>query len=126
MLAAVGLAALSVVLLLGGLSTGAVDLWTLAPLWSAFATLTAVIGLLTLVAGVAGGDGARSATAVRGVAAGVAGLAIFWLLVVLPVVASNAGFLCTMALLCLGGALWLGRRRDTGAPSGPGGPAAGG
>ena len=39
-------------------------------------------------------------------------LAVFWLLVVLPIVASDPGFLVTAALLALGGALWLGPAKD--------------
>ena len=44
-------------------------------------------------------------------AAGLVGLAVFWLLVVLPVVASDRGFLLTAALGCLGAALWTGPAR---------------
>jgi hypothetical protein len=39
------------------------------------------------------------------------GLAVFWLLVVLPVVASDRGFLLTAALGALGAALWVGPRK---------------
>jgi hypothetical protein len=44
-------------------------------------------------------------------AAGLVGLAVFWLLVVLPVVASDRGFLLTAALGALGAALWVGPRK---------------
>ena len=43
--------------------------------------------------------------------AGLVGLAVFWLLVVLSVVATYRGFLLTAALGALGAALWVGPGR---------------
>ena len=54
--------------------------------------------------------GLRSSAVWRIAAGGLVGLAVFWLLVVLPVVASDRGFLLTAALARLGAALWVGPR----------------
>jgi hypothetical protein len=40
------------------------------------------------------------------------GLAVFWLLLVLPGADNDRGFLLTAALACLGAALWIGAKRD--------------
>ena len=56
------------------------------------------------------GDRVRSGSAWRVAAGGLVGLAVFWLLVVLPVVATDRGFVLTAALAALGGALWVGPR----------------
>jgi hypothetical protein len=110
-LAAIGLAALAVVLLQLGLLNDVADLWPDVTLWSAFATAATVLGLVALaVRALTGKPSARVTT--RIVAGAVLALAVFWLLVVLPIVASDAGFLVTAALLALGGALWLGPARD--------------
>jgi hypothetical protein len=78
--------------------------WTTVPLWSGFATLAALVGVLASTA-----RGARPGTdrAWRISAAGLTGLAVFWVLVVLPVAASDRGFVLTAALGCLGVSLWL-------------------
>ena len=110
-LAGVGLAALSVVLLQLGLVDGVARLWPDVTLWSAFATAATVLGLLALAVRVLTGKPSARVTT-RLVAAAVLALAIFWLLVVLPIVASDAGFLVTASLLALGGALWLGPAKD--------------
>jgi hypothetical protein len=104
------LAALAVVLvLLGtGLRFGAESFWSAVPLWSAFATICAALGLLACTAAVANRLGKEPAE--RAVAAGLVGLAVFWLLVVLPNVATDRGFVFTAALACLGGALLIGPR----------------
>ena len=57
------------------------------------------------------GSRVRSGAAWRIAAGGLVGLAVFWLLVVLPVVASDRGFLLTAALGALGAALWIGPGR---------------
>jgi hypothetical protein len=44
--------------------------------------------------------------------AAVCGLAVFWLLVVLPVADSDRGFLLTAALGLLGAGVWLSSRRS--------------
>jgi hypothetical protein len=110
-LAAVGLAALAVVLLQLGLVDGDADLWRDVRLWSVFATAATVLGLVALaVRATTGRPSARTTT--RLVIGAVLALAVFWLLVVLPIVASDPGFLVTAALLALGGALWLGPAKD--------------
>jgi FtsH-binding integral membrane protein len=98
------LALAAVVLLEVGLLRGAHSFWTTVPLWSGFATLAAVVGLLACTA-----RGARPGTdrAWRISAAGLTGLAVFWVLVVLPVGNTDRGFLLTAALGCLGVSLWL-------------------
>ena len=53
----------------------------------------------------------RSSAVWRIAAGGLVGLAVFWVLVVLPVVASDRGFLLTAALGALGAALWVGPGR---------------
>jgi hypothetical protein len=114
MLLGVGLTMLSVVLLELGLTMRWDDLesyWQSIPLWSAFATLCALLGLVAFVAFAAPGDRVRSGPVWRVAAAGLVGLAVFWLLVVLPVVATDRGFVLTAALAALGGALWVGPRQ---------------
>ncbi|SFF04338.1 hypothetical protein [Blastococcus tunisiensis] len=107
-----GLAALSVVLLQLGLALrwdGLESSWEAIPLWSAFATGCALLALAAFLASAAAGR-LRAETAWRTAAGGLVGLAAFWLLVVLPVVATDRGFLLTAALAALGGALWTGPR----------------
>jgi hypothetical protein len=108
-----GLAAACLVLLELGLALGfgGTSLWTAIPLWSGFATACAAMALLAFAAFYPAGNRRRSAPAWRVAAAGLVGLAVFWLLVVLPDVASDRGFVLTAALGCLGGALWIGPRR---------------
>jgi hypothetical protein len=110
-LAAVGLAALAVVLLQLGLVDDDADLWRDVTLWSVFATAATVLGLLALAVRAATGRPSARVTT-RIVVGAVLALAVFWLLVVLPIVASDPGFLVTAALLALGGALWLGPAKD--------------
>ena len=110
-LAAVGLAALAVVVLQLGLVDDDADLWRDVTLWAAFATAATVLGLVSLAVRALAGRPSERTTA-RLVAGAVFALAVFWLLVVLPIVASDPGFLVTAALLALGGALWLGPGKD--------------
>ncbi|TQN40666.1 hypothetical protein FHU33_0011 [Blastococcus colisei] len=110
----IGLTVLSVVLLALGLTMRWDDLesyWQSIPLWSAFATVCALLGLAAFVAFAVVGR-VRSAPAWRVAAAGLVGLAVFWLLVVLPVVATDRGFVLTAALAAFGGALWVGPRQE--------------
>jgi hypothetical protein len=86
--------------------------WQRIPLWSAFATGCALLAVAVFAAVLAGGNRVRSGPAWRVAAAGLVGLAAFWLLVVLPVVDSDRGFVLTAALAALGGALWIGPRRE--------------
>lgn len=98
----------SVVLLELGLVVheGGRSVWTSAPLWAAFATLAALVGLVAFVSPLPGlrriGAGRTWAVA----AGGLCGLAAFWLLVALPVADTDRGFLLTAAVACLGAALW--------------------
>ncbi len=110
-LVGVGLAALSVVLLQLGLAQDDARLWSAVTLWSVFATAATVLGLVALGARVAAPSRVSAGTATRVAGAAVLALAVFWLLVVLPMVASDPGFLVTAALLALGGALWVGPAR---------------
>jgi hypothetical protein len=111
----VGLALLSLVLLELGLTLDfrTQSYWSAVPLWSAFATLCAVLALLAFAVAYRSGSRLRSAALWRVAAAGLVGLAVFWLLVVLPVVASDRGFLLTAALGALGAALWVGPGRKS-------------
>ena len=106
-----GLAVLSLVLLELGLALkfGVESYWSAVPLWSAFATLCVVLAVIALAAAL--GSRMRSGAGWRVAAGGLVGLAVFWVLVVLPVVASDRGFLLTAAVGALGGALWVGPRR---------------
>ena len=109
-----GLALLSVVLLEVGLIVrwGALEsYWDSIPLWSAFATACALLAAAAFVAVATAGDRVRSGPAWKVTAASLVGLAAFWLLVVLPVVATDRGFVLTAALAALGGALWIGPRQ---------------
>ncbi len=108
---AVGLAALAVLLLQFGLVDDDADLWRDVTLWSVFATAATVLGLIALAVRLAAGR-PSAMTTIRLVAGAVFALAVFWLLVVLPMVASDPGFLVTAALLALGAALWLGPAKD--------------
>jgi hypothetical protein len=110
-----GLAVLSLVLLELGLSLdfGVESYWSAVPLWSAFATLCGVLGVLAFGASYPAASKLRSSAMWRIAAGGLVGLAAFWLLVVLPVVASDRGFLLTAALGALGAALWIGPGRKS-------------
>jgi hypothetical protein len=105
------LAVVAVVLLELGLSLGfgGVSYWSAVTLWSAFAT---VAGLLVVAAVSPAGTRLRSGVAGRVAVGGLVGLAIFWLLVVLPDVATDRGFLLTAALGCLGAAVAVARTKD--------------
>ena len=112
-LAVLGLVLASLVLLEAGLALrfGGESFWSDIPLWSAFATACTVLGLAAAAALLPGGRRIGAGTAWRVAAGGLVGLAVFWVLVVLPVVATDRGFLLTAALACLGGALWAGPAR---------------
>jgi hypothetical protein len=112
-LLALGLVAASLILLELGLALrfGGESFWSDIPLWSAFATASAVLGLAGAARLLPAGRRPSATTAWRIAAGGLVGLAVFWLLVVLPVVATDRGFLLTAALGCLGGAVWTGLAR---------------
>ncbi|RBY92598.1 hypothetical protein [Blastococcus sp. TF02A-30] len=107
-----GLVVLALVLLqLGlGLRFGGESFWSELPLWSAFATACTVLGLAGSTA-LPGASRLGAGTGWRIAVGGLVGLAVFWVLVVLPVVAGDRGFLLTAALGCLGAALWTGPAR---------------
>ncbi|MCW2742605.1 MAG: hypothetical protein JWR45_3027, partial [Blastococcus sp.] len=111
-LAGAGLAVLAVVLLELGLALdfGTRSLWSAVPLWSAFATVAA---LLALAAFAPARDAARTGVVWRVAAGGLVGLAVFWLLVVLPDADTNRGFVLTAALACLGAGVWIGPGRKS-------------
>jgi hypothetical protein len=93
------------------LDFGTDSLWSAVTLWSAFATLAVVAALLAFVLSAAPAARFREEAAWRIAAGGLLGLAVFWLLVVLPGADSDRGFLLTGALACLGAALWVGTGR---------------
>jgi hypothetical protein len=96
-----GLGLLEVGLLLG---FGATRYWSTVSLWSAFVTLAALLVLLPF----AGRRlGLRPDAAWKVAAGGLTGAAVFWVLVVLPQVASDRGFVLTAGLAALGAALWV-------------------
>ena len=83
--------------------------WNTAQFWSGFAALCAVVQLAPLTRPVLGWPAGR-AWAIG--AAGVAGLLLFWVLIVLPEVSSNSSFVLTAAVVAAAGGSWLapGRR----------------
>jgi hypothetical protein len=107
-----GLVVLALVLLELGLTGdfGGESYWSTVPLWSGFATVCTVLGLGAVAAALPLATRLSSGPGWRVAAAGLVGLAVFWLLVVLPVVDSDRGFVLTMALVALGGAVWVGAR----------------
>jgi hypothetical protein len=112
-LAAAGLAALALVLLQVGLALdfGTESLWSVIPLWSAFATAAVLVGVVALLVASSPGGRSRAGLAWRVGATGLVGLAVFWVLVVLPGADTDRGFVLTAALGCLGAALWVGAKR---------------
>lgn len=106
-LPALVLGVLALVLLELGLSLdyGTRSLWDVVPTWSVFGTAAALLVPLAAAAGLTGKLPAR--TAWRVAAGGVGALALFWVLVALPLAASDRGFWLTAALAVSGAALWL-------------------
>jgi hypothetical protein len=104
---ALGLGVLGLAALELGLSRdfGSQSLWEAVPTWSALATVAALVVLVSSVATSTGRVPAR--TAWRAGAAGLTALAVFWVLVALPLAASDRGFWLTAALALAAGALWL-------------------
>jgi hypothetical protein len=114
--AALGLLAVALVEIGLLVHQGAENLWSRVPLWSGFVTVAAVAGLVA-VAGRLPGIRLLGQRAWAVGAGGLAGVAVFWLLVVLPWADTDRGFLMTAALACLGGAVWLTRRGSETAPT---------
>ncbi|MGY1663650.1 hypothetical protein ACI78Q_20670 [Geodermatophilus sp. SYSU D00705] len=114
-LAGTGLVVVSLVLLQLGLALpfGTDGFWTTVPLWSTFATLATLLGLLPSAGRLLGGR-LGAGTAWKVAAGGLTGVAAFWVLVVLPRADSDRGFLLTAALAALGAAVWIAAptRRD--------------
>lgn len=82
------------------------SLWDVVPTWSAFATVAALVALAPSVATLAGRrESVRTAWRVG--AGGLVGLAAFWVLIALPIVASDRGFWLTVALAATGAAVVL-------------------
>lgn len=113
-LAGAGLVLLSLLLLQLGLvpGFGGESSWSAVPLWSSFATVCVVLGLGAVARLLPGGRRPAGRTGRRVAVVGLTGLAVFWVLVVLPEAATDRGFLLTAALGALGGALWLTTGRD--------------
>jgi hypothetical protein len=111
-----GLTALSLLLLqLGlGLGFGEAPLWSTVTLWAVFATLAVVVGALPFTGRVLPAARRHPDAVWRAAAAGLTGLAVFWVLVVLPRVDSDRGFVLTGALAALGAALWIAPGRSRG------------
>jgi hypothetical protein len=81
--------------------------WVTAQFWTGFAAFCALVQLAPL-ARPAFGWPARRAWSIG--AAGVAGLLLFWVLIVLPVVSANSSFVVTAAVGAAAAGAWLGRR----------------
>ena len=110
-IAAGGLALLAAGTALAGLFVpyDGATFWTSAPFWSGFAAFCALLQLAPLARPVFGWPATRAWSIG---AAGVAGLLLFWILIVLPVVSSNSSFVVTAAVMAAAGGAWLapGRR----------------
>ena len=111
-LLSLGLGVIALALLQVGLALdyGNQSLWEVVPTWSAFATVAALLVLAPAVAAMTGRLPARTAWHIGAV--GAVGLAVAWVLVGLPLAASDRGFWLTAAVAAAGAALWLapGRR----------------
>jgi hypothetical protein len=93
------------------LEPGDRSLWSAVPSWSVFATVASVAVLMPLVLALLP-QRLPARTTWRVGAAGAAGLAVFWVLIALPLVASDRGFLLTAALALAAGAVWLAPGRE--------------
>lgn len=104
-----GLAVLSLLLLQVGLVVGfgEVPLWSTVTLWSVFATLATLLGALPFAGRFLPATRMGPDAAWKVAAGGLTGTAVFWVLVVLPRVDSDRGFVLTAALAALGAALWV-------------------
>lgn len=109
-----GLTALSFVLLQLGLTLGfgEVALWSTVTLWSVFATLATLLGALPFAGRFLPAARVRPDAVWKVAAGGLTGVAVFWVLVVLPRVDSDRGFVLTAALAALGAALWVAPSRS--------------
>jgi hypothetical protein len=96
---------------------GNASLWSVVPTWSAFATVAAVVALVPLVARWVPAAPATGRAWRIGLA-GAIGLAAFWVLVALPLVTSDRGFLLTAGTALAAAALWLAPGRPAGTNTG--------
>jgi hypothetical protein len=105
-LLSLGLAVLAVLLLELGLALepDGLSLWEVVPTWSAFATVAALVLLVAPLGALTGRLPAR--TAWRTGAVGAAALGAFWVLIALPLAASDRGFWLTAAVAAAAAALW--------------------
>src|SRR3954454_11693948 len=102
LLGVAGLVMLEIGLTLG---FGSQSLWDVVPTWSAFATVAALLVLVPALARAAGRPSERTAWRIGAV--GAAGVVTFWVLIGLPLVASDRGFWLTAAAAAAGAAVWL-------------------
>jgi hypothetical protein len=111
-LLSLGLGVVALALLQVGLALdyGNQSLWEVVPTWSAFATVAALLVLVPAAAAMTGRLPARTAWRVG--AAGAVALALAWVLVALPLAASDRGFWLTIAVAAAGAALWLAPGRE--------------
>ena len=79
--------------------------WAMQTVWAIFAVVSALVAQTPLVAGRAGGRSARTAWYVG--AAGTGGVLAYWLLVALPGVASNQGFVVTAGAALVAAGCWF-------------------
>ena len=93
---------------------GEAPLWSAATLWAVFATLATLLGGLPFAGRFLPAARLRPDAAWKAAAGGLTGVAVFWVLVVLPRVDSDRGFVLTAALAALGAALWVAPGRTRG------------
>jgi hypothetical protein len=96
---------------------GNASLWSVVPTWSTFATVAAVVALVPLLARWVPAAPATGRAWRIGLA-GAIGLAAFWVLVALPLVTSDRGFLLTAGTALAAAALWLAPGRPAGTNTG--------
>jgi len=96
--------------------SGGPSFWATAQFWTGFAAVCALVQLAPLARPVFGWP-ARRAWSIG--VAGVAGLLLFWVLIVLPVVSANSSFVVTAAVGAAAAGAWLGRRPPVTSPERP-------
>jgi hypothetical protein len=93
-------------------SAGRPAFWATTPLWSAFVTAAALLGLVAFVGRPGRIGRAQNDRAWKVAAAGLVGVSVFWVLAVLPVANTDRGLVLTAALVCLGAGLALAPSRS--------------
>ncbi len=81
-------------------------------LWAVFATFATLLGGLPFAGRFLPAARLRPDAAWKVAAGGLTGVAVFWVLVVLPRIDSDRGFVLTGALAALGAALWVAPSRS--------------